>query len=88
VPDQLRVLAIYCITIQVKQTEFFKFWVPDERRLGKKRLTAYRMTREQAAERFPGAEPDLRTLEVRSLPETPDEALGSTHTGRGRPQGS
>jgi hypothetical protein len=62
----------------VKPTEFFKWWVPDERRPGKKRLTRYMMTREQAAERFPGAEPDLRTLEVRNLPEPGDEMPSNT----------
>jgi hypothetical protein len=66
----------------VKPTEFFKWWVPDERRPGKLRLTTYRMTREQAAERFPGSEPDLRTLEVRNLPEPGDEMPSNT-----RPQG-
>ena len=35
------------------------------------------MTREQAAERYPGAEPDLRTREVRNLPE-PGERHGNT----------
>jgi hypothetical protein len=66
----------------VKPTEFFKWWVPDERRPGKLRLTTYRMTREQAAERFPGAEPDLRTLEVRNLPEPGDEMPSNTRPQR------
>jgi hypothetical protein len=35
------------------------------------------MTREQAAERYPGAEPDMRTREGRNLPE-PGEARGNT----------
>jgi hypothetical protein len=48
-------------------TEFYKFWIIDER-TGKRRLTRYAMTREEAAERFSeGAEPDLRTREVRQL---------------------
>ena len=33
--------------------------------------------RVQAAERYPGTEPDLRTREVRDLPE-PGEARGNT----------
>jgi hypothetical protein len=66
----------------VKPTEFFKWWVPDERRPGKLRLTTYRMTREQAAERFPSAEPDLRTLEVRNLPDSGDELSSNTRPQR------
>jgi hypothetical protein len=66
----------------VKPTEFFKFWVPNERRPGKLRLTTYRMTREQAEERFPGAEPDLRTLEVRNLPEPGDDMPSNTRPQR------
>ena len=58
-----------------KPTEFFRWWVANERRPGKRRLTTYAMTREQAAERFPGAEPDERTRAVRNLPETPEEAM-------------
>ena len=47
-------------------------------RTGKRRLTRFAMTRAQAAERFPeGAEPDLRTREVRDLPE-PGEVLCNT----------
>jgi hypothetical protein len=49
-------------------TEFFRWYITDER-TGKRRLTRYAMTREQAAERFPDSEPDLRTREVRDLPE-------------------
>jgi hypothetical protein len=48
-------------------TEFFRWWITDER-TGKRRLTRYAMTREEAAERFPeGADADLRTREVRHL---------------------
>jgi len=57
-------------------TEFFRFWIIDER-TGKRRVTTYAMTRQQAAERFPGAEPDLRTREVRNLSE-PGELYGNT----------
>ena len=57
-------------------TEFFKFWIVDER-TGKRRLTTYKLTRAQAADRYPGAEPDLQTREVRNLPER-GEALGNT----------
>ena len=40
-----------------------------------RRLTRYAMTRAEAAERFPDAKPDLRTREVRLLP---DELRGNT----------
>ena len=57
-------------------TEFFHWYIIDER-TGKRRLTSYAMTRQQAAERFAGAEPDLQTREVRNLPE-PGELHGNT----------
>jgi len=57
-------------------TEFFRWYITDER-TGKRRLTRYAMTRAEAAERYPDAEPDLRTREVRNLPE-PGEARGNT----------
>jgi hypothetical protein len=57
-------------------TEFFHWYVVDER-TRKRRLTPYAMTRAEAAERFPDAEPDLRTREVRNLPE-PGEMRGNT----------
>jgi hypothetical protein len=61
-------------------TECFRWWITDER-TGKRRLTRYAMTREQAGERFPDAEPDLQSREVGDLPE-PGEAGGN-----GRPPG-
>ena len=57
-------------------TEFFRWYITDER-TGKRRLTRYAMTRAEAAERFPDAEPDLRTREVRNLPE-PGEMRGNS----------
>jgi hypothetical protein len=48
--------------------EFYRWWIVDER-TGKRRLTKLAMTREEAVERYPGAEPDLRSREVRNLPE-------------------
>jgi hypothetical protein len=56
-------------------TEFFRWWVTDDR-TAKRRLTTYKMTRAQAANRYPGAEPDPQTREVRHLPE-PGEVHGS-----------
>ena len=57
-------------------TEFFHWYVTDERS-GKRRLTSYRFTRAQAVERYPDAEPDLRTREVRHLPEPGEAAANS-----------
>jgi hypothetical protein len=57
----------------MKEVEFFRWQVPDDRRPGKLRPTSYRMTREQAAEAFPGAKPDEATREVRMLPEDAHE---------------
>jgi len=62
-------------------TEYFRWYITDER-TGKRRLTTYAMTRADAVERFPDAEPDLGTREVRDLPE-PGEMRGNT-----RPPGS
>jgi hypothetical protein len=50
----------------VTQAEFFRWWIVDER-TRKRRLTTYKLTRAEAAERFPGAEPDMQSLEVRQL---------------------
>lgn len=47
-------------------TEFFNWWITDER--GKTRLTKYKLSRVNAEKAFPGAEPDVRTIEVRDLP--------------------
>jgi len=51
-----------------------RWWITDER-TGKRLLTRYAMTRVQAAERYPDAEPDLQSREVRDLP---DEVHGNT----------
>lgn len=60
-------------------TEFFRWWITDER-TGKRRLTRFAMTRAEAAERYPGAEPNVRTREVRDLP-APGEARANTRPG-------
>jgi hypothetical protein len=49
-------------------TEFFKWWIFDER-TGARRLSTYKLTRADAARAFPGAEPDALTREIRDLPE-------------------
>jgi hypothetical protein len=56
----------------IKPTEFYKWWVTDPE-TGARIRTTYRMDRKTALERFPGAQPDPLTREVRNLPESPDE---------------
>ena len=56
-------------------TEFYRWWIVDER-TGKRRLTRFAMTREEAGERYPDAEPDLGTREVRNVP-GPGELQGN-----------
>jgi hypothetical protein len=68
-----------------KPTDFFYWNVPDERRPGKTRRSACRMTREDAAAQYGGtATPIPGSLEVRDLPETDAERMALTHTGRGK----
>jgi hypothetical protein len=68
-----------------RPTEFWYFAVPDERRPGKTRRSACRMTREDAASQYgKAATPIPGSLEVRDLPESEAEILALTHTGRGR----
>jgi hypothetical protein len=47
---------------------FYNWWIVDEL-TGERRLTAYKLTRIDAGRAFPGAEPDLRTRELRNLPD-------------------
>ena len=47
-------------------------WIVDER-TGKRRKTRHRMTREYATSWHSGAEPDLLSVEVRLLSESPAE---------------
>ena len=45
--------------------EYFRFWIVDQR-TGKLRLSTYKMTREEARERYPGAEPEMATRVLRA----------------------
>jgi hypothetical protein len=58
----------------MKQVEFFNWILPPDRLNKKPRKTRWKMTVEDAA-RYPGAVPDLSSVEVRECPETPEEAL-------------
>jgi hypothetical protein len=53
----------------LKPTEFYKWFVTDPE-TGARKRTTYRMSREDAEQRFPVAEPDPTTREVHNLPET------------------
>lgn len=57
----------------MKQVEFFFWWLPPDAWSKKPRRSSWKMTREEAAKRYPGAEPDLSSREVRECPETPQE---------------
>ena len=57
-------------------TEFFRWWITDER-TGKRRRTTYKLTREQATRQWTDAEPDLQSREVRYLPPA-GERFGNT----------
>ena len=60
-------------------TEFFRWWIVDER-TGKRRRTTYKLTRANAERAFPSAEPDPQSREVRDLPE-PGEVLANSRPG-------
>jgi hypothetical protein len=60
----------------VKQVAYFFWTVPDERRPGKTRRSAVKLSAEDAALQYPGQaiSPIESTLEMRELPETDEEA--------------
>lgn len=70
----------------MKEAEFFRWWVPSPWGGPKLHLTRYRMTVQEAQQRFPGCKADPTSREVRMLPETPEEATipGDAPYARGR----
>ena len=60
-------------------TEFFRWWITDER-TRKRRKTTFMLTRADAERAFPGAEPDLQSREVRNLPD-PGQAPANSRPG-------
>ena len=56
--------------------EYFQFWVVEER-TGKRALTAYKLSRADAARAFPGAEADLTSCEVRDVARPGDTPANS-----------
>jgi hypothetical protein len=61
-------------------TEFYRWWIVDEV-TGERVLTPYKLTCAHAALAFPSAEPDLKTREVRHLPDLGSDPWGSTRPG-------
>ena len=59
-----------------KPTEYWLWWITDEV-TGKRRRTAYRMTRHEALSRFSDAEPVSGTMEIRNLRYSPDKSDGA-----------
>jgi hypothetical protein len=59
----------------MKPTQSFRCRVPGPRRPGKFHRTRCTLSRQQTAQAFPGAQPDLASREMRNLPQTP-EAIG------------
>jgi hypothetical protein len=65
---------------KMTSTEFFRWWIIDER-TGERRLTTYKLTRADAKRAFPGAEPELRTRELRNLPNAEERPSDSRPGG-------
>lgn len=61
----------------VKATNFYFFFYEDER--GKRVKSRWRMTMEEAPQWVKNPEPDLSSLEVRMLPESPSEYTDASH---------
>ena len=59
-------------------TEFWLWWITDE--FGQRRMTTYRMSREVALLRYPGARAVPGTVEIRKLPDTNDEKPFPDHS--------
>lgn len=57
----------------MQEVEFFRWLVPSTKPRGKPRLTSYFLSRQDAAERYPGAEPVLSSRTVRQIYESRDE---------------
>lgn len=59
----------------MKEVEFFTWQLPPDIWRKKGGPSTFKMTREDAARRYPGAEPILSSREVRPVPETEAEML-------------
>lgn len=65
----------------MKPTEFYRWWLPPNAWHKTRYLSSFKLSREAAAQMYPGAEPDLSTLEIRDCPEDNGEALRTTLSG-------
>jgi len=64
----------------MQPVEFFRWWLPPDAWHRKRHLSSWRMSRAEAQKRYPGAEPDLSSREVRECPEDAGEALRTSAT--------
>lgn len=62
----------------MKQVEFYTWMLPPDAWRKKPSPSSYKMSRETAESRYPGATPILSTLEVRDCPETREEMKSAT----------
>ena len=65
---------------RVIPTEFWLWWITDE--FVQRRMTTYRMSREVALLRYPGARAVPGTVEIRNLPDSDDEKPFPVHRTR------
>lgn len=63
----------------MKKVEFYTWMLPPDPWRRKPQPSTYKMDRETAEKRYPGAEPILSTLEVRELPEKMTIPAGSPY---------
>lgn len=73
-------LAKGCLKQGAAMTDFYRWWIVDEV-TGERVLTPYKLTCAHAALAFPNAEPELRTLEVRELPNIGPSPWRNTRPG-------
>lgn len=74
----VRVFAEVADTVHsssMKEVEFFRWMLPPDAWRKKPGPSSYKMSREEAQKRHPGAEPILSTRELRSCPETLAESF-------------
>jgi hypothetical protein len=64
----------------MKATEYFTFVLPPDVWSRKPRLSSFKLTVDEAADRHPGATPLLDTREVRDMPTTEDELAAALYS--------
>ena len=68
----------------MKSVEYYLWMLPPDPWRRKPSPSTYKMDRETAEKRYPGATPILSSREVRNCPETPEEALANQMVGYGK----